>query len=647
MSVTKPTGTNARRRRRQLLEAGPPRHFCANCGTVTFDEELVCPHCSRQKPTTGWTSLKDCDDPWLGQRLDDRYLITAPLGRGSTASVYRAQSLSIHRQFALKIVATDHGPNKNREVIERIHREIEALGRLKNPHIVSVYELIDVGGDCLAAVMDLISGSTLQGLVQKEGPVDPHRACQLFRQVASGLFEAHQQQMIHRDIKPENLMIEPLPAGGDFVHILDFGIVRLERDSLPESENVAMTRGFIGTPLYASPEQIGAEEIDHRSDIYSLGAALFYTLTGHPPFFSENVYDLFDKQLKVKAPRLVDVHSEGHFSPGLEDLVARMLAKDPNGRPADLSEVIGALKSIIDDDLSQVLEQISETIEADSQAIIDSELAETSESPQAGILSIPDGLAESSSSYQLSTSSSKIRAAMSGQGVFAVLEDSLDEARLFRPQMTMPESIRVPTNSPITAISLSQKSLLAGHENGDVSRTNLDDFKTQILFRVPRRHTITAVDISGDESCLVLGDISGRVYAHQPENHSTDDWAEICTGRAVQALTLRDGDSVVIARNDNCVEVLHIATPHPPQCEFELPRPSRFLSVSPDGYLLATAFSDGSAALYQIPTGKEVMQVRSPDVEILAVDFSESGIPVAITAVGREIELMEFDEIAQ
>ncbi|MBA2662707.1 MAG: protein kinase [Bradymonadaceae bacterium] len=324
-------------RRRREFRTRLPECLCGNCLSVVFAEEESCLECESKRQDSGWPALRDFPDPWLGKVIDGRYLIVKQLGQGSSAAVYRAESLSISRQFAVKIISTGQGRNSE-HVVERLNREVEALGRLRNPHIISFYEVLELPGFFVAALMDFIDGLTLEALVHARGFLSVARACTLLRQIANGLYEAHQAGMIHRDLKPENIMVERLPAGDDFVYVLDFGIVQFDNQA-----GVNMTHGFIGTPLYASPEQAGAGSVDHRSDIYSLGAVLFFMLTGRPPFVSNNVYEVLKMQVRTPAPRLSDVSPEKHFPEELEDLVRRMLAKSPGDRPTDLSRVIDEL----------------------------------------------------------------------------------------------------------------------------------------------------------------------------------------------------------------------------------------------------------------------------------------------------------------
>ena len=277
-------------------------------------------------------------DPWLGRVIDGRYLLTKRIGQGASASVYRSESMAISRQFAIKII---HPPRGNQgpspeQIATRLEREIEALGRLRNPHIVRFYDVIELPLNHIGVVMDFVEGETLESLVLRGDYLPVSRACALLRQIANGVYEAHLAGMTHRDLKPENVMVEQLPAGDDFVHVLDFGIVQVEGEA-------SMTQGFIGTPLYASPEQAMGEEIDHRSDIYSLGAMFFFMLAGRPPFLGQNVMQVLRQHVEVTPPSISDLRSDMGVPDELELLIGRMLAKTVDQRPESLAEVIHSL----------------------------------------------------------------------------------------------------------------------------------------------------------------------------------------------------------------------------------------------------------------------------------------------------------------
>ncbi|MGM0557273.1 MAG: WD40 repeat domain-containing serine/threonine protein kinase [Myxococcota bacterium] len=319
-----------------------PEHYCTSCTALRYGTDPQCPECGKERPDNGWRGLDAAFDPFLGRVLNDRYLCSKQLGRGASSTIYRAESLSVPKRFAIKMVELDSGRGDlDDQLRTRIEREVRAVGMLRNPHIVRVYEMLEFDSGWMGLVMDYIDGQTIEYLVETGGPIPVKRALRLIRQFANGLSEAHDAGMIHRDIKPANLMVEQLPDGEDFAFILDFGVVRLD-------DEARMTKGFLGTPLFASPEQALMGELDSRSDIYSLGATLFYMLTGRAPFDRHDSLEALEAHIKQKAPTLREVQPDLPFSSRLEQLLADTLKKAPSDRPQDLIEFIQVVESVLE-----------------------------------------------------------------------------------------------------------------------------------------------------------------------------------------------------------------------------------------------------------------------------------------------------------
>ncbi|MFW5967105.1 MAG: serine/threonine-protein kinase [Persicimonas sp.] len=323
---------------------GPlPAHYCAECMSVVYRRDARCLCCGEPAGKEGWPRLNRSGDPWLGRVLGGRYLLTRRLGRGASAAVYQAESLTITRQFAIKIVdlSAGEGAGRAERARARFRREVEAVARLDHPHIASFFETLELSETCVAVVMKLVDGYTLDDLLASEGPLEWTRACELLRQMAAAVYAAHQAGLIHRDLKPANAMVQRLAGGEEFVYLLDFGIVWM-------ADGVDVTRGFVGTPLYASPEQALGDEIDPRSDIYSLGAIAYKALTGCTPFTSDNVMDVLRQHIRRRPPPLQKRCPEARFPFALERLVEKMLAKSPEARPDDLGWVISQLDRILE-----------------------------------------------------------------------------------------------------------------------------------------------------------------------------------------------------------------------------------------------------------------------------------------------------------
>ncbi len=261
----------------------------------------------------------------IGRVLDGRFRVVRALGEGGMGAVYEAVQENIGRRVAIKVLADElRGEHL---YLERFRREAEAAGRLMHPHIVQVTDFVQAPGEPAFLVMELLEGQSLLSVLQR-GRLAPARACTIAVQLLSALSAAHQAGIVHRDLKPANVFLVTLAGGFECVKLLDFGIAKLE-----ESEGykrLTQTGALIGTPRYASPEQIhGSSRVDARTDIYSAGVLLYGMLSGRPPFTSTGAQLLIDIQDR-EPPHLSTLSSA--LPPGLVAVAHRAMQKDPAAR---------------------------------------------------------------------------------------------------------------------------------------------------------------------------------------------------------------------------------------------------------------------------------------------------------------------------
>lgn len=263
----------------------------------------------------------------IGRTLDGKYLIDARIGAGGMGTVYRGTRLHIGDTVAIKILHRD--TISDIHAAERFRREAQATSRLKHPNAVSIYDF-GISGDGLAyIVMELVEGKSLRSIIKRRGPLSPLTVDEILGQVCDALDEAHRNNMVHRDIKPDNVIVNTSPKGLR-VKVLDFGIAKLHNVSA-EMINLTATGSVMGTPQYMSPEQCMDEELDGRSDVYSLGIVLYEALTGRVPFTSTTATAVAVAQVNQKAPSLRALNPS--ISPGLEAVVMHALEKKREARP--------------------------------------------------------------------------------------------------------------------------------------------------------------------------------------------------------------------------------------------------------------------------------------------------------------------------
>jgi response regulator RpfG family c-di-GMP phosphodiesterase/tRNA A-37 threonylcarbamoyl transferase component Bud32 len=270
------------------------------------------------------------------------YRVLDRLGAGGMGVIYLAEHTRMRKKVAIKTLSwTD---DQDKRLLTRFNAEIRAVGQLRHQNIVSA---IDVGavhspdreiGTLHYFVMEYLPGQDLEALVHGKGPLAPDRACELARQVADALHEAHRRGLIHRDIKPSNVLVTP----EDSAKLLDFGLARTARTRMTEPGSV------LGTLGYMAPEQAqDATTVDERADIYSLGATLFWALTGQDPFpLTSNVAQDLNQRLTQPPPSARSIRPD--VPANLDDVVSKMMAVSPAARYPTAEAVMRALAPFAD-----------------------------------------------------------------------------------------------------------------------------------------------------------------------------------------------------------------------------------------------------------------------------------------------------------
>jgi serine/threonine-protein kinase len=270
-------------------------------------------------------------DDYVGKRIAQKYRIEQLIGEGGMGKVYRANQLALDKPVVLKVLR--QSLLSDERTVARFQREAKAASRLNHPNSISILDFGQAEDGALYIAMEYVNGRDLQQILAKEWPLPEGRVSRVMSQVLSALADAHQAGVIHRDLKPENIMVEPRRGGEtDFVKVLDFGIAKIQ-DS--QDDGPALTRaGFVcGTPEYMSPEQARGAPLDARSDLYAVGVILYQLTTGMLPFESDSAVGFATKHLTETPLPPSQKRPDIRISPGMERLILRSLAKDPNDRP--------------------------------------------------------------------------------------------------------------------------------------------------------------------------------------------------------------------------------------------------------------------------------------------------------------------------
>jgi serine/threonine-protein kinase len=284
----------------------------------------------------------------LGTSLAGKYRVERLLGEGGMGAVYEAVHLGTHRRVALKVIlgdAAQHSP----DVIARFVREAKAAGAIDTQHIVQVLDFgIDAAQGVPYLAMEFLAGEDLDHLMERLGPLSPELAIRIVAQACIGLQKAHEAGVVHRDIKPANLYLARRDGGELIVKILDFGIAKVKLDHLGSSENQKLTRtgSVLGSPRYMSPEQAkGLRSIDHRTDIWSLGAVLYQALSGRTPHHDQETLGQLILSICSEAPASIQNYAPW-VSPELAAVVRGALTMDVAQRIQSAPALLEALRAL-------------------------------------------------------------------------------------------------------------------------------------------------------------------------------------------------------------------------------------------------------------------------------------------------------------
>ncbi|MCA9814431.1 MAG: serine/threonine protein kinase [Cyanobacteria bacterium HKST-UBA01] len=278
------------------------------------------------------------DKDKLASLLQDRYEIKAKLGAGGMGAVWKAYDKFLRIDVAIKVISAEAIVL---EIVSRFHREAKLSSKLNHQNIITIFDFGLLEDEIPYMVLEYFEGQTLEELLSTRGSLSIEDSLSIFKQLAEGLVHAHKSGVIHRDLKPANIIIRQVDDAYE-VKILDFGMAKpLNTDGI---ETLTKSGSIVGSPLYMSPEQTQSEEVDERTDIYSLGCVMFNCLTGSPPIVGPSALETMFLKSSQKAPTLKESGVEASAS--LERIVVKCLSIERQDRYPAADALLEDLKEI-------------------------------------------------------------------------------------------------------------------------------------------------------------------------------------------------------------------------------------------------------------------------------------------------------------
>jgi serine/threonine protein kinase len=279
---------------------------CSICHTEYPDTFKICPQDGAKlddetvvinAPTV--QAVAPPADRMIGRTIAGRFRIERKLGEGGMGAVYKAEHVKMNRPCAIKIL--NSSALNDPEALPRFTREAQMSSRIDHPHAVTIYDYGESEDGLVYLAMEYVEGDTLTNVLERDGKFPLARALKIARQIGEALDAAHALTIVHRDLKPDNIMLTRKGADPDFVKVLDFGIAKMA-ESEDKRNDLTQAGLIIGTPFYMSPEQVGGDKLDPRSDVFSFALIVYEMLTGELPYGGQNTQAVMVSRL-TNSPR--------------------------------------------------------------------------------------------------------------------------------------------------------------------------------------------------------------------------------------------------------------------------------------------------------------------------------------------------------
>ncbi len=300
-------------------------HFCSKCGTQIHPSEKI------SSPRTK-TIQAPINELTIGSTFADRFQVIEELGKGGMGEVYKVFDKKIKEKVALKFLNPEIAADE--KAIERFRNELKYARKISHRNVCRMFDLSEEEG-IQYITMEYVPGEDLKGTIRRVGRLSMGKAIFISKQVCEGLAEAHRLGVVHRDLKPQNIMVD---REGN-VRIMDFGIARSIK-----TKGITGTGVMIGTPDYMSPEQVEGKEVDHRSDIYTLGVILYEMVTGRVPFEGDTPLSVIIKHKSEAPPNPKEVNAQIPLD--LSRMILRCLEKDKERRYQKAEDILSELIKI-------------------------------------------------------------------------------------------------------------------------------------------------------------------------------------------------------------------------------------------------------------------------------------------------------------
>lgn len=312
---------------------------CASCGRDFPEQTTFCPFDGKKLDSPDTITEVD---KFIGMVLDGKYCIESKIGQGGMGNVYKAKHVHMDTMVAVKILH----PNlvSDQTTVERFRREARAAITVNHPNAIHVMDFGVTGDKIVYLVMEFLEGTSLRRILEIEKFLPPQKAINTIKQVCAAVEAAHIKNIIHRDLKPDNIVVLNYGLPTEQVKVLDFSIAKLKISS-DGPVNLTQQGMVVGTPQYMSPEQAEGQELDIRSDLYSLGVIVYEMLTGDLPFKATTPMALILKHIHALPRPLRELKED--ISPALEAVVLRTLAKKREDRPQSATRLAEQLEEAL------------------------------------------------------------------------------------------------------------------------------------------------------------------------------------------------------------------------------------------------------------------------------------------------------------